>query len=774
MRRRVDRQPWRFLAPWPLALVLLGACGNVTINVGLDDARAPTRSGDAAALDADEADAAPGDVAAEDVAQGDIDAKDLDDTVDTWSPDTTIGDASEAETAEADTTTADTAASDTEAPDTTVADTAAPDTTASDSIGGDTATNDTATNDTATNDTATTDTAEPDTTPPSDTDAGPGCVVTGPETCNGVDDDCDGATDEATCDDGLACTTDVCGGTTGCSHQSSGAPCDDGDLCTTGDSCTLDGCKPDGATNCDDANPCTQDTCDADTGCSHAPASGPCDDGKPCTTNDSCTGGSCVGVVAACDDGNLCTTDNCGGPTGCSHTANTLPCDDGDPCTSDEACTKGSCGGGTVASCDDGNACTLDTCKAGKGCSNVAAPNGTACEGGSCVAGTCEVKVLCKAGTLKGTLSIGPKGSYTTFGQALAALNANGVCGPTTFVVAGGTYTEAAGFVFKPIAGAGAAAPVRFEAAAGQTVRLVGASPGTYSAIVRIDAKTSWLTLAGFDLDGKEAANKIGGNYGGPIVFANGGGQAHVRIEGFRVHDFLQTAWASTSYIGGVYMQISGATNTVEFVGNRFENLDPGNSAATQGAICTRNGQHTNMRIVGNTFVGIGHMAAIRLRNGGSWKGLVVANNAFIVSDGHVALSWYGTNMLGDNPLFAHNSVLLGKGGTVMDGKTSTGLVDVRNNVVSAPGSGSFVTNTPLGSYGRNCLNGVTGEVSATVVGPDLLATPQFVSAAAPYDLHLQKGSPCLDQGDLLPAVPLDIDGQTRKQPSDIGADELP
>ena len=39
------------------------------------------------------------------------------------------------------------------------------------------------------------------------------------EACNGLDDDCDGETDEATCDDGNACTDDACLGTDGCQHE---------------------------------------------------------------------------------------------------------------------------------------------------------------------------------------------------------------------------------------------------------------------------------------------------------------------------------------------------------------------------------------------------------------------------------------------------------------------------------------------------------------------------------------------------------------------------
>ena len=737
----------------------LAGCGNVTINVAYDDnsdsQALPNDTSDAGAVDAVDSGATGNDGGVADTAI----AEDTAVADDTAVEDTSVTDTGNADTAVEDTAVEDTAVEDTAVEDTAVEDTAVEDAGPTDTGSADTAVEDTGSADSGSADTGTTDT-------------GPSCDAKAEELCNGVDDDCDGKTDEGTCDDGIACTTDICGGTTGCVHQSSGAPCDDGDVCTTGDSCTIDGCKPDGATNCDDGNACTTDACDADTGCSHVDNSLPCDDGKACTTADACSNGACSGAIVGCDDGNACTTDTCGDTSGCKYIANTLLCDDGDPCTTGEVCAKGSCSGGKTTSCDDGEACTIDACKAGKGCTHAAAADGTACPDGSCKTGICNVSLVCKAGMLKGNLAIGPKSSYTTFGQALAALAANGVCGPTTFTVAGGTYTEVGGFVFKPIPGAGAGAPVRFEAAAGQIVRLVGASAGTYSAIVRIDAKTSWLTLGGFDLDGKEPANKIGGNYGGPVVFATAGAQSHVRIEGFRIHDFLQTAWASTSYIGGVYMQLSNPTDTIEFVGNRFENLDPGSSAATQGGICTRNGQNANMHIVGNTFVGIGHMAAIRFRNGGNWQGLVVANNNFIVSDTETALSWYGTNVLSDNALFAHNSVLLGKSATAMEGKVSFGFVDVRNNIIYAPTGGTFVSSTQIGSYGKNCVNGVNAATGGTVVGPDVVATPNFVLATAPYDLHVQTGSACLNKGDLLPAVPLDIDGEKRNNPSDLGADE--
>jgi hypothetical protein len=72
----------------------------------------------------------------------------------------------------------------------------------------------------------------------------------------------------------------------------------DGFPCGLNDGCSFDQCL-DGAcetTNkdCDDANPCTADTCEMGL-CEHAPMGGDCDDGDVCTIDDACSGGICTG-----------------------------------------------------------------------------------------------------------------------------------------------------------------------------------------------------------------------------------------------------------------------------------------------------------------------------------------------------------------------------------------------------------------------------------------------------------------------------------------------
>ncbi|MBM4346184.1 MAG: hypothetical protein FJ100_22650 [Deltaproteobacteria bacterium] len=69
---------------------------------------------------------------------------------------------------------------------------------------------------------------------------------------------------------------------------------------------------PCAATVCDDGNPCTDDGCDAQQGCTFLPNSATCTDGNACTANDGCAASACTpGTALACADGNPCTDDGC-------------------------------------------------------------------------------------------------------------------------------------------------------------------------------------------------------------------------------------------------------------------------------------------------------------------------------------------------------------------------------------------------------------------------------------------------------------------------------
>lgn len=195
-----------------------------------------------------------------------------------------------------------------------------------------------------------------------DPDVRPGVM----DVCNGVDDDCDMSVDEdAQCDDGNPCTDDSCNGVGGCVNVIDVAnTCDDSDPCTLNDTCQPDGTCQGTPKSCDDGNPCTDEWCDSLTGdCVNFPNVGAaCDDGMVCTENDVCdASGSCVGSPVDCDDGNPCTLDFCDGMVGCVN----VPDD---------------------ASCADGKACTDDICDPMTGCLNPIVP-GMCLIGGTCYPG---------------------------------------------------------------------------------------------------------------------------------------------------------------------------------------------------------------------------------------------------------------------------------------------------------------------------------------------------------------------------------------------------
>ena len=186
------------------------------------------------------------------------------------------------------------------------------------------------------------------------------------------------------CDDGNACTNDVCnasGDKLLCMHVNvdDTVACDDGNECTEDDACSEGSCTGGAAPTCDDGNPCTVDSCDSAVGCVNAadPA-GTCDDGNPCT-DDSCDGFFCDSSAKDCTDGNPCTDDSCDGMTGdCVQVPNAADCDDGSTCTTDDMCVAGICTG-TVMACDDGDPCTVDACHPEFGCANATQPDGAFC-----------------------------------------------------------------------------------------------------------------------------------------------------------------------------------------------------------------------------------------------------------------------------------------------------------------------------------------------------------------------------------------------------------
>jgi hypothetical protein len=274
-----------------------------------------------------------------------------------------------------------------------------------------------------------------------------GNACNGLETCDASSGECGPGT-PPTCNDNNPCTNDSCVPSTGCIHTNNTNPCSDSNLCTTGDTCQNGLCQGtpiicsngnacDGAEscdpqtgqcvngtppNCDDSNTCTDDFCNAVTGCGHvATAPKPCDDHSLCTVNDTCQNGSCVGTALPCgdndpcngtetcdpetgichagtppdcDDHDLCTDDSCG-PQGCVHTPRV--CGDGNACNGTETCDSatGQCVAGTPIICNDGDACNgIETClpSSGQCQSGTPLPDNSPCDDSNvCTSGdTCH------------------------------------------------------------------------------------------------------------------------------------------------------------------------------------------------------------------------------------------------------------------------------------------------------------------------------------------------------------------------------------------------
>ena len=161
------------------------------------------------------------------------------------------------------------------------------------------------------------------------------------------------------------------------------ADCDDENLCTD-DECLSNGECSHVAVDCDDSNVCTDDLCNPLEGCFYPPVSVTtgCNDGNVCTGGDACEAGICTGTdipdccrdESDCDDAEWCTDDSCDENNVCAYS----PVD----CSiQNDACWVGSCDSlasmcvAALVSCDDLNVCTEDLCDSVTGCYNPPTTN---------------------------------------------------------------------------------------------------------------------------------------------------------------------------------------------------------------------------------------------------------------------------------------------------------------------------------------------------------------------------------------------------------------
>jgi len=192
---------------------------------------------------------------------------------------------------------------------------------------------------------------------------------------------------------GTCMTCDLPGSPGLCRVAPDGTGCPDSDACNGTEVCLLGECVAGQPPDCDDGDPCTADGCDPATGCHSQPAP----DGTPCTDNDLCNGddvcrnGVCTsGPAPDCDDRNPCTQDGCDAFTGCVHTSypDGMACGGG--ACGEAFCSAGQCLSGGEVVCEDDNPCTWDRCDPGQGCLYEPMPDYSACGAcGECLASIC-------------------------------------------------------------------------------------------------------------------------------------------------------------------------------------------------------------------------------------------------------------------------------------------------------------------------------------------------------------------------------------------------
>ncbi|PRP88175.1 hypothetical protein PROFUN_03998 [Planoprotostelium fungivorum] len=241
-----------------------------------------------------------------------------------------------------------------------------------------------------------------------------------------------------TCDDGIFCNgVDTCDSYGKCLHGGNpcgsvtlenacdstcnevntsciapaGTICDDGNFCLSNDTCNGLGVCKGNVPTCDATNPCNN-TCNATAKSCQAPDDTKCSGSTWCEGEGVCSSGLCTDFVGPCPDvqcnnvcndtthtctaamgtaclgsNNTCTGAQCNGNGTCVVTPRLGSCTIND-CTIEATCQAAQCIGthnttcGCVvdADCDDGNACTIDTCSTNGTCLYSNATNGSPCD----------------------------------------------------------------------------------------------------------------------------------------------------------------------------------------------------------------------------------------------------------------------------------------------------------------------------------------------------------------------------------------------------------
>lgn len=257
--------------------------------------------------------------------------------------------------------------------------------------------------------------------------------------------------------------------------------------------------------------------------------------------------------------------------------------------------------------------------------------------------------------SMGGVYTIGPTGNYTSFTAAINDLKTRGICAPTTFNIAPGTYYEQVDFDGQ-VPGASAVNTITFSGlSASNTMLTYNSSLSSARHTLRL-ANTSFVTIE------KLRIQTTGVTYGWPVLISGTSSDLTIKKCSLEVGGTTAPTSTSTEFMGLVMSASNSDATTfiradrIVIDSNTFVNGYAGiSSNSTPGA------GSLNMRIRGNTFLfqdiaiqlsGIDNpvisMNTIRLRNSvNSTYGLYLSNVYPAVSSRNVTI--YGNKITGFN-----------------------------------------------------------------------------------------------------------------------------
>jgi len=275
-------------------------------------------------------------------------------------------------------------------------------------------------------------------------------------------------------------------------------------------------------------------------------------------------------------------------------------------------------------------------------------------------------------GQLQGVYTIGAGGDYTSFSEAVDALNKEGTFGPVTFNVLAGTYTEQ--FNLGKINGPGELSPVIFQS-----------QVKNYKSVILSFAPSSELDNYIAKIEGSEHIifrhlTFEMTNYG--RAFDLGFGAKDIRIDSCH----LQGVYNTNSYekYALIYSE-DGDIENLSITGNRIENCSFG--VCLLGEISN---DITGTQIIGNSFGSVGYTAIYLTRNSSPTINKNTINSfiygiyapgisgATSIQNNQITAGSHGITLRNDGAILGRgriaNNFVLVTGGSEMQG------IDIRNS----------------------------------------------------------------------------------------------